>query len=355
RRERDRQGRRRGLPPPLRRGLRPAGLRVAAHERLRAADARARRAADVPRRLVESGRTRRAVRGVGRRHAAPRPALRRRRSAGVPARGCPRRGGRAGVQRRCRLLGLAARARRAARSAARERRLRSRVVSARAARDRHRRLLHVRGQDPRRARLGGARAPRGGPAPYTRLLRRARRRLLVNVPFMELARGVAALRRDLDAAICAVLARGQFVLGQEVAAFEAEFAAYCGAREAVGVEPGDEVIVPANTCVPTVAGVEAAGAVPVLADVDPETWTLAPAAAAAAVSERTRAVVPVHLYGLCADVDGLRGLGLKIVEDAAQAHGAELHGRRAGTLGDAAAFSFYPTKNLGGLGDGGAV
>ncbi len=188
---------------------------------------------------------------------------------------------------------------------------------------------------------------------------------------MELARGVAALRRDLDAAICAVLARGQFVLGQEVAAFEAEFAAYCGAREAVGVasgtdaitialravgvEPGDEVIVPANTCVPTVAGVEAAGAVPVLADVDPETWTLAPAAAAAAVSERTRAVVPVHLYGLCADVDALRGLGLKIVEDAAQAHGAELHGRRAGTLGDAAAFSFYPTKNLGGLGDGGAV
>ena len=193
----------------------------------------------------------------------------------------------------------------------------------------------------------------------------------MNVPFADLSRGVEALRGELDAAIAAVLGRGRFVLGERVAEFEAAFAAYCGAREAVGVasgtdaltialravgvEPGDEVIVPANTCVPTVAGVEAAGAIPVLADVDPHTWTLDPAAAAAAVTERTRAVVPVHLYGLCADVEGLRGLGLKIVEDAAQAHGAELRGRRAGTLGDVAAFSFYPTKNLGAFGDGGAV
>jgi dTDP-4-amino-4,6-dideoxygalactose transaminase len=186
-----------------------------------------------------------------------------------------------------------------------------------------------------------------------------------------LSRNVSALRDELDAAMASVLEKGRFVLGECVAEFEAAFAAYCGAREAVGVasgtdaitvalravgvEPGDEVIVPANTCVPTVVGVEAAGAIPVLADVDPETWTLDPAAAAAAVTERTRAIVPVHLYGLCADVEGLRGLGLKIVEDAAQAHGAELPGRRAGTLGDAAAFSFYPTKNLGALGDGGAV
>jgi dTDP-3-amino-3,4,6-trideoxy-alpha-D-glucose transaminase len=193
----------------------------------------------------------------------------------------------------------------------------------------------------------------------------------VKVPFLELSRGVEALRGELEAAIGSVLETGRFVLGEHVAQFEAAFASYCGAAEAVGVasgtealaialravgvEPGDEVIVPANTCVPTAAGVEAAGAVPVLADVDPETWTLDPAAAAAAVTERTRAVVPVHLYGLCADVEGLRGLGLKIVEDAAQAHGAELAGRRAGTLGDAAAFSFYPTKNLGALGDGGAV
>ena len=193
----------------------------------------------------------------------------------------------------------------------------------------------------------------------------------MNVPFLDLSRGVRALRGELDAAIGGVLDRGRFVLGEQVAEFEYAFAVYCGARDAVGVasgtdaiaialrsvgvEPGDEVIVPANTCVPTVAGVEAAGAVPVLADVDPATWTLTPAAAAAVVTERTRAVVPVHLYGLCADINGLRGLGLKIVEDAAQAHGASLGGRRAGTLGDAAAFSFYPTKNLGGLGDGGAV
>jgi dTDP-3-amino-3,4,6-trideoxy-alpha-D-glucose transaminase len=193
----------------------------------------------------------------------------------------------------------------------------------------------------------------------------------VKVPFLDLARDVAALRRDLDAAVAGVLDSGQFVLGDQVAGFERAFAAYCGVGEAVGVasgtdaiaialravgvEPGDEVIVPANTCVPTVTGVEATGAVAVLADVDPETWTLAPEAAAAAVTARTRAIVPVHLYGLCADVDGLCGLGLTIVEDAAQAHGGEARGRRAGTLGDAAAFSFYPTKNLGAFGDGGAV
>ena len=193
----------------------------------------------------------------------------------------------------------------------------------------------------------------------------------MNVPFLDLSREVAARRAELDAAIAAVLDGGRFVLGPHVAAFEREFAAFCGAREAVGVasgteaiavalravgvEPGDEVILPAATCVPTVAGVEAAGAVPVLVDVDPATWTLDPGAAAAAVTERTRAIVPVHLYGLCADVPSLRRLGPAVVEDAAQAHGAELGGRRAGTLGEAGAFSFYPTKNLGALGDGGAV
>ncbi len=193
----------------------------------------------------------------------------------------------------------------------------------------------------------------------------------MNVPFLDLSRRVAALRPELDAAIAGVLDAGRFVLGERVAEFEQAFASYCGAHaavgvasgtdaiaialRAVGVESGDEVIVPANTCAPTVAGVEAAGAVPALADVDARTWTLDPASAAARVTERTRAIVPVHLYGLCADVDALRPLGLPIVEDAAQAHGAELRGRRAGTLGDAAAFSFYPTKNLGALGDGGAV
>jgi dTDP-4-amino-4,6-dideoxygalactose transaminase len=193
----------------------------------------------------------------------------------------------------------------------------------------------------------------------------------VNVPFLDVSREVAEVRAELDAAVAAVLDGGRFVLGERVAAFEREFASWCGAAEAVGVasgtdaltialqavgvEPGSEVIVPANTCVPTVAAVEAAGATPVLADVDPRTWTLDPLAARAAVTERTAAVVPVHLYGLCADVEALRGIGVPVVEDAAQAHGAELRGRRAGTLGDAAAFSFYPTKNLGALGDGGAV
>ncbi len=193
----------------------------------------------------------------------------------------------------------------------------------------------------------------------------------MNVPFLDLSREVAAHRADLDAAIASVLDGGRFVLGPRVEELERAFASFCGAREAVGVasgtdaiavalravgvEPGDEVVVPAATCVPTVAGIEAAAGVPVLADVDPETWTLDPASAAAAVTERTRAIVPVHLYGLCADVEALRGLGPAVVEDAAQAHGAERGARRAGTLGDAAAFSFYPTKNLGALGDGGAV
>ena len=157
--------------------------------------------------------------------------------------------------------------------------------------------------------------------------------------------------------------------------FEREFAAWCGGREAVavgsgtdalefalragGVEAGDEVITAANTCVPTVAAIVAAGATPVLADVDPVTWTLDPDSAARACGPRTRAIVPVHLYGQCADLEALLDLaherGLAVVDDAAQAHGAELGGRRVGALADATAFSFYPTKNLGAIGDGGAV
>lgn len=131
------------------------------------------------------------------------------------------------------------------------------------------------------------------------------------------------------------------------------------ALRALGIEVGDEVVTAAATCVPTVAAIESAGATPVLADVDPETGTLDPEALAAACTQRTRAVVPVHLYGQCADMAPIlavaRERGLRVVEDAAQAHGAEYGGRRAGTLGDAAAFSFYPTKNLGALGDAGIV
>jgi dTDP-4-amino-4,6-dideoxygalactose transaminase len=169
---------------------------------------------------------------------------------------------------------------------------------------------------------------------------------------------------EIRTAVEAVLVEGRFVGGGPVGAFEQAFADYCGAGHAVGVgsgtdaiaialravgiAPGDEVITAANTCVPTVAGIALAGATPVLADVDPRTLTLDPESAAAAVTERTRAVVPVHLYGRRADVPPLRELGLRIVEDAAQAHGVV-------EIADVAAFSFYPTKNLGALGDAGAI
>jgi dTDP-4-amino-4,6-dideoxygalactose transaminase len=197
----------------------------------------------------------------------------------------------------------------------------------------------------------------------------------VNVPFLDLGRQVETMRAELDRAIGEVLSAGRFVLGEPVEVFEREFAEYCGASQAIGVAsgtdaialalravgvgPGDEVVTVANTCVPTVAGIELAGAAPVLVDAEPSSLTLDPATLAGALTERTQAILPVHLYGQCADMspilDFARKHGLKVVEDAAQAHGAEYQGRRAGSLADAAAFSFYPTKNLGALGDGGAV
>ena len=190
----------------------------------------------------------------------------------------------------------------------------------------------------------------------------------MNVPFLDLRRQTEELRRELGAAFDAVLDESRFVGGGAVAGFERAFAELCGAGETVGVGsgtdaiaialraagvgPGDEVITSANAPVPTVAGIALADAAPVLADVDPATLTLAPASAAAAIGPRTRALVPVHLYGRCAAMAPLLELarthGLRVVEDAAQAHGVEL-------TGDAAAFSFYPTKNLGALGDAGAV
>ena len=197
----------------------------------------------------------------------------------------------------------------------------------------------------------------------------------MNVPFGDLARQTALLRDALDAAEDRVLTSGRYLFGEELERFEASFADWCGARfclgvangtdavtialQAVGVGPGDEVVTAANTCVPTVVGIENAGAVPVLVDADPATRTLDPALVEAAITTRTKAILPVHLYGLCADVDALADLcmrhGIALVEDCAQAHGSEVRGRRAGTFGAAAAFSFYPTKNLGALGDGGAV
>lgn len=197
----------------------------------------------------------------------------------------------------------------------------------------------------------------------------------MSVPFLDLARQTREVADDLDAALHRSLAESRFVGGAAVAEFESRWAAYCGVSAAVGcgsgaqaialalraagVGDGDEVVVPANTCVPSAAGVVAAGAVPVFADADPHTLTLDPESAAAAVGPRTRAILAVHLYGRCADMDALSALAherdLVLVEDAAHAHGATYGGRRAGSLGHVAAFSFYPTKNLGAIGDAGAV
>jgi dTDP-4-amino-4,6-dideoxygalactose transaminase len=196
-----------------------------------------------------------------------------------------------------------------------------------------------------------------------------------DIPFNDLARHTARYREELQDVIARVLNAGRYVLGEELDRFETTFASYCGTRFAVGVAsgtdaitialqaagvvPGDEVITAANTCVPTIVGIEGAGARPVLVDCEETTYTLDPALIEEAITPRTRAIVPVHLYGQCADLDQILGLaqryGINVVEDCAQAHGAEYDGRRAGSFGLASAFSFYPTKNLGALGDGGAV
>ncbi|MCW2992409.1 MAG: Glutamine--scyllo-inositol transaminase [Solirubrobacterales bacterium] len=197
----------------------------------------------------------------------------------------------------------------------------------------------------------------------------------MKVPFNDLARGTAALRSELDAAAARVLDSGWYVLGAEGRAFEEEFAAALGAGSAAGVAngtdaielalralgigPGDEVVTQANTCVPTISGIERAGATPVLCDVEREGATMDPASLEQALTPRTKAVIPVHLYGQCAEMDPILALagerGIAVVEDCAQAHLARYRGRTAGTMGALAAFSFYPTKNLGALGDGGGV
>jgi dTDP-4-amino-4,6-dideoxygalactose transaminase len=195
------------------------------------------------------------------------------------------------------------------------------------------------------------------------------------IPFLDLQAQHRALKPELEKAIGGVLDSAQFVLGSEVAEFEREFAAYCGVREAVavnsgtsalhlallalGVGPGDEVITTPFTFVATVAAIVYTGATPRFVDVDPEFYTLDPGRLEAAITARTRAIVPVHLYGQPADMDAIAAIArrhaIPILEDAAQAHGAEYNGRRCGSLGDLAAFSFYPGKNLGACGEGGAV
>jgi dTDP-3-amino-3,4,6-trideoxy-alpha-D-glucose transaminase len=180
---------------------------------------------------------------------------------------------------------------------------------------------------------------------------------------------------EINAALLQVCEKGRYILGGETKAFEQEFAAYNGVAHAIGVGsgtealhlalracgigPGDEVITVSHTAVATVAAIELTGATPVMVDIQPDTYTLDPACLQKALSARTKAIIPVHLYGHPADLGPIlsiaRQAGLKVIEDCAQAHGAIYKGKRVGQWGDLACYSFYPTKNLGGLGDGGAV
>ena len=197
----------------------------------------------------------------------------------------------------------------------------------------------------------------------------------MSVSFLDLKAMHADMRSELDAAHRRVIDSNTFILGNELALFESEFAEYCEVKHAIGVAngldalflvlkamgigAGDEVIVPSNTYIATWLAVSYAGATPVPVEPDPQTFNLDHTRIEAAITVRTRAIMPVHLYGLPADMDAINILaakhGLKVLEDAAQAHGARYKGRRVGSLGDAAGFSFYPGKNLGALGDGGAI
>jgi len=197
----------------------------------------------------------------------------------------------------------------------------------------------------------------------------------IMVPYLDLKAQYQSIKPEIDAAIARVLDSCQFVLGSEVAGFEQEFATYCGAAEcialnsgtsalhlallAAGVGTGDEVITVPFTFVASVAAIIYAGARPVLVDIDPRSFTMDPAAIEAAITPRTKAILPVHLYGQPADMDPIMEVArrhrLVVIEDAAQAHGAKYKGRPAGSIGDMACFSFYPGKNLGAYGEGGAV
>jgi dTDP-4-amino-4,6-dideoxygalactose transaminase len=197
---------------------------------------------------------------------------------------------------------------------------------------------------------------------------------VTRIAFVDLKPQIASLEPALTQAIQRVIARGDFILGADVDAFEQEFATYCGVAHAVGVDsglsalelalraaqvgPGHEVITQANTFIATVGAILAVGATPVLVDCDLD-GGVDPSAVAAAITPRTRAIMPVHLFGRLGDIDGILSVakraGVAVIEDACQAHGAILNGKRAGGFGLAAAFSFYPAKNLGAFGDGGIL
>jgi len=195
------------------------------------------------------------------------------------------------------------------------------------------------------------------------------------IPFLDLKSINLRQKKEFHAALHGVLESGWLILGKQTEAFEQEFAAYCGTKHCVGVAngldalhlvlkawgigPGDEVIVPSNTYIATWLAVSQVGATPVPVEPDLSTYNIDPDLIEVAITSRTRAIIPVHLYGQTAAMEAIMAIanrhGLKVLEDCAQAHGAMLNGRRAGALGHAAAFSFYPGKNLGALGDGGAV
>jgi dTDP-4-amino-4,6-dideoxygalactose transaminase len=198
---------------------------------------------------------------------------------------------------------------------------------------------------------------------------------MANIPLVDLKAQYAAIQGEIDEAIARVLGNTSFIGGPEVRAFEEAFASYQGTRRAVGlasgtaaiffalkvlgVGPGDEVITTPHTFIATVEPVVELGATPVFVDIDPQTYNIDPAQIEAAITPRTKVIMPVHLYGQLAPMDAIMAIArrhnLAVVEDAAQAHGAEYKGRRAGQWGDIAAFSFYPGKNLGAYGDGGAI
>jgi dTDP-4-amino-4,6-dideoxygalactose transaminase len=197
----------------------------------------------------------------------------------------------------------------------------------------------------------------------------------MNIPFLDLKPVYHELKSELDAANQRVMDSGWFIMGAELEAFEQDFAAYCGSKHCIGVGnglealhlilrgygigEGDEVIVPANTYIATWLAVSYAGATPVPVEPDPRTYNIDPSLVSAAITKRTKAIMPVHLYGQTADMGPLHAIAdqfnLVVIEDAAQAHGARYKGKMSGNLGSAAGFSFYPGKNLGALGDAGAV
>lgn len=195
------------------------------------------------------------------------------------------------------------------------------------------------------------------------------------ISFLDLKRLNSSYKSEIDAAIARVLDTGWYVLGEEVNSFESEFSEFCQTKHCIsvangldalhlilrayGIGPGDEVIVPANTFIATWLAVSHAGATPVAVEPHEQTYNINPSLIESAITPRTKAIIAVHLYGQPADMDLINSIarknGIRVIEDAAQAHGARYHGRRVGSLGDAAGFSFYPGKNLGALGDGGAI